>query len=220
MFENQNCHNLSANFTPKQQLMENSSTSFDDLDTVEEITLNQHTLTKLSQTNQFIDSLSSKQYLTANKYSNHIRPNFYFPTSQTDHPNPDFPISSGSSESRFHPASILKRVNSSKHISIEGSSIQRNQIIDESSNHSKSKTDEATCFKICDHSKGLHRDNPPVRKRVKFANAPSMFCSSSSEGDLSTLYPNDFSSSKVSSIIYFCMIFLIFIENLPKLEIF
>lgn len=206
MLEHVNCNLMSIQLNCQKEiqnkhiLMENTTTSFDDLDTVEEINLNQHSLTKLRQTNQPFERppvinrvLRQSPVHSYNGSNSHTHPYFFSGVSKTKQ---------AFDSNEFQPTSILKRIDSSKKMiqssscrSIEGSTLPKNFTINEST-FIKSRTGDNVCSDIYERS----FPNQTVRKRVQFANIPSMLSSASSDGDLSNVFNRSTTRPKVRQV--------------------
>lgn len=192
----------------QQMLFENTTTSFDDLDTVEEINLNQHSLMKLRQPmDQHHSSQGQHHRVVTSKQQQQKQASIhdYYANAHNSYKHPFFTAQSqtisnvtSASEARFQPISILKRVDSSSknvvssstanssRIGVEGSTLPKNFTI-----HENSFAKPKAMSDYCDDVYGGRSQVPAmqtVRKRVQFANAPSMLSSASSDGDLSTMH--------------------------------
>lgn len=181
-------------------LMENTTTSFDDLDAVEEINLNQHNVTKLCQQQQQ-QQQQRHQHPHAHRPFQHPHPYFYS-AQQAGNGLGE------SSEPTFQPISILKRVDSNKkmvpmtqrHVA-EGATLPKNFTVHEpvvagtaSAAFAKPRNQitvaDDLCTDIYERAQlppSAHQQQT-VRKRVQFANMPPMLSSASSDGDLSAAF--------------------------------
>lgn len=209
--------------------MDHNNTSFDDLDSVEVISLNHHNVTKLrqqqqqNQQNQHLQQQQQHRPILSKKGVQHTLKNPYFYS--VDQQN----IENGTNvNDQFQPISILKRFDSNEkmypinrpsqsqtsfhHSGGGGGTLPKNfnshMMMNETASSKISKFNNGS-EDYYGSSNNISEKNlrpqqqAPTRKKVQFANTLSML-SASSDGDLSACNPK---SSSRSSKVYIPIIF-------------